>query len=99
MFEATTKLIEKAISVAFGSSERNAKEIHDLCQETNKEFEAIKIKIAELESKAAKWDMIQWAIDKCVGFIEVGMGESWATELNRFDIERLEQLYKERDKL
>lgn len=52
----------------------------------------MKKEISELEAKATKWDMIQWAIDE----------EEWYVEgiwINKRDIERLEQLYKEREQV
>lgn len=47
-----------------------------------------------LEEKAAKWDVIQWAIDNNITFVET---EGDDTFLINNDIDRLEQLYKERE--
>lgn len=47
--EKTKELIELAISVAFGSSEKNAKMMHDLCVEVDEE-------LTELEHKAQLYD-------------------------------------------
>lgn len=55
--------------------------------------------LSELEAKAAKWDMIQWAIDSEVEFVEVEDGGDFEIALYSQDIDRLEELYKEREQI
>lgn len=50
--------------------------------------------LEELESKAAKWDMIQWAVDNNIEFKASYFG---LTNITPEDLNRLEQLYKERE--
>jgi len=52
--------------------------------------------LIELEAKAAKWDVIQWAIEHETRFIECSTcGDD--TFLAEIDLERIERLYKERE--
>lgn len=63
------------------------------------ELQALKEYAKQLEAKAAKWDMIQWAIDSEVEFVEVEDGGDFEIALYSQDIDRLEELYKEREQI
>lgn len=55
----------------------------------------IEKELSELEAKATKWDMIQWAVDKEAEFIDLGM---CGTHLKREDLEKLEKLFEESER-
>lgn len=66
-------------------------------------FETILVGLTELEAKAAKWDMIQWAIDLEVEFVECEHYKPECSYLLAYDkikerdIELLKYIYKERE--
>lgn len=53
--------------------------------------------LQELEAKAAKWDMIQWAIDKNIWFVQKYNGG--CIPVSGLDLMYLEELYKEREQI
>lgn len=57
--------------------------------------EIIAKEYAELESKAAKWDMIQWAYDEGKQFVQTKDGKR--IRITESDLEYLEIMYKERE--
>lgn len=51
----------------------------------------------ELEAKATKWDMIEWAVDNVITFVECEVnGVIWHTCILGTELEKLEKVYKER---
>lgn len=62
---------------------------------SDEELDEAERRILELEAKAAKWDMIQWAYDNGIPF--VWNGESRRVWLEESDFVYLEGRYKERD--
>lgn len=49
--------------------------------------------LAELEAKASKWDMVQWALDKGI-YWATSSNDCWYSGPLNGDFERLEEIYK-----